>query len=106
MWVRLSRTVFTKSSKTTMQFTVEHWGPTYLRRPNKQELNAIMERNKERGIPGFMGSLYCCYWEWHQFPTGMVGAYQRRRGKCGMVVKAVCDEHLWDGTCLSARLGF
>jgi len=48
-----------------------------------------MERNKERGIPGFMGSLFCCHWEWGQCPTGIVGAYQRRKRKCGIVVKAV-----------------
>jgi len=94
-YVRLSRTVIATSTKLLMEFIVRRWGPTYLRRPNQDELNTIMERNKERGMPGCMGSLDCCHWEWHKCPTGMAGAYQSRKGKRGIVVEAVCDEDLW-----------
>eukprot|EP00168_Porphyra_purpurea_P007993 TRINITY_DN20035_c0_g1_i1.p1 TRINITY_DN20035_c0_g1~~TRINITY_DN20035_c0_g1_i1.p1 ORF type:complete len:177 (-),score=23.29 TRINITY_DN20035_c0_g1_i1:437-967(-) len=54
-----------------------------------------MDYNKERGMPGCMGSLNCCHWEWNLCPTGMAGAYQSRKGKRGIVVEAVCDEDLW-----------
>ena len=94
-YVRLSRTTIATSTKLLMEFIVERWGPTYLRRPNQDELNKIMERNNERGMPGCIGSLDCCHWEWHQCPTGMAGAYQSRKGKRGIVVEAVCDEDLW-----------
>jgi len=46
-------------------------------------------------MPGCMGSLDCCHWEWHQCPTRMEVAYQSRKGKKGIVVEAVCDEDLW-----------
>jgi len=94
-YVRLSRTVIAKSTKLLMEFIVQRWAPTYLRRPNDDELDTIMERNKERGMPGCMGSLDCCHWEWHQCPTGMAGSYQSRKGKRGIVVEAVSDEDLW-----------
>jgi len=94
-YVRLSRTTIATSNKLLMDFIVKRLGPTYLRRPNQDELNKIMERNKERGMPGCIGSLDCCHWEWHQCPTGMAGAYQSRKGKRGIVVNAVCDEDLW-----------
>jgi len=94
-YVRLSGTVIAQSTKLLMEFIVERWGSTYLRRPNQEELKTIMERNKERGMPGCMGSLDCCHWEWHQCPTGMAGAYQSRKGKRGIVIEAVCDEDLW-----------
>jgi len=64
-----------------MEFILRRWGPAYLRRPNQDELNNIMERNKERGIPGCMGSLDYCHWEWHQCLTGMAGAYHSRKGQ-------------------------
>ena len=51
-YVRLSRTTIATSIKLLMDFIVKRWGPTYLRRPSQDELNQIMERNKERGIPG------------------------------------------------------
>jgi len=60
-YVGLSRTVISKSTKLLMQFIVKRWGPTYLRRPNQEELGAIMERNKERGMPGCIGSLDYCH---------------------------------------------
>jgi len=46
-------------------------------------------------MPGCIGSLDSCHWEWHQCPTGIAGAYQSREGKRGIVVEAVCDEDLW-----------
>jgi len=46
-------------------------------------------------MPGCIGSLDCCHWEWHKCPTGMAGAYQSRRDKRGIVVKAVCNKDLW-----------
>ena len=94
-YVRLSRTVIAKSTKLLMEFIVERWGSTYLRRPNQEDLDAITERDKESGMPGCMGSLDCCHWEWHQCPTGMAGAYQSRKGKRGIFIEAVCDEDLW-----------
>ena len=94
-YVRLSRTVIAMSTRLLMAFIVERWGPTNLRQPNQEELDAIMDRNKERGMPGCIGSLGCCHWEWHQCPTGMAGAYQTRKDKRGIVIEAVCDEDLW-----------
>jgi len=94
-YLRLSRTTIATSNKLLMDFIVKRWGPTYLRRPNQDELSKIMDRNKERGMPGCISSLDCCHWEWHQCPTGMSGAYQSRKGRRGIVVEAVCDEDLW-----------
>jgi len=88
-YVRLSRTVIAKSTKFMMEFIVRRWGPTYLRRPKQDKLNTNMERKKKRGMPGCMGSLDSCHWEWHQCPTRMAGAYQSRKGKKGIVVEAI-----------------
>jgi len=58
-YVRLSRTVIAKSTKFLMEFIVKRWGPTYRRRPNQDELNTIMKRNKERGMTRGVSSLDC-----------------------------------------------
>ena len=46
-----------------MEFIIERWGSTYVPWPNQEERKSIMERNKERGMPGCVGSLDCCHWE-------------------------------------------
>jgi len=51
-YVRLSRTVIATSTKLLMKLIVRLWGPTYLQRPNQDELNTMMERNEKRGMPG------------------------------------------------------
>jgi len=60
-YVRLFQKVIAKSTKLLMEFIVKRWGPTYLRRLNQDELKTTMERNKERRMPGCMGSLDCCH---------------------------------------------
>jgi len=94
-YVRLSRTVISKCTKNLMHFIVQRWGPTDLRGPTPAELTTILQRNAERGMQGCIGSLDYSHWEWHQCPTGMAGSYQSRKGKRGIVVEAVRDEHLW-----------
>jgi len=64
-YVRLSRTTIATSNKFLKDFIVKQWGPIYLRRPNQDELKQIMQRNKKRRVPGCIGSLDCCHWEWH-----------------------------------------
>ena len=94
-YVRLSRSTVAQATKLLLEFIVRRWASTYLRRPNQSELKAMMKRNAHRGFPGCMGSLDCIHWEWYQCPTGMAGAYQRRKGSRGGVVEAECDEDLW-----------
>jgi len=91
-YLRLSRAVIAKSTKFLMKFIVRRWGPTYLRRPNQDELNTIMARIKERAMPGCMGCFHC---EWHQCPTGMEKASQSLKGKRGIFVEPFYDEDLY-----------
>jgi len=59
--MRLSGNVIAQSAKILIEYIVERWGSTYLRRPNQEELKISMERNKEPGMSGCMGFLDCCH---------------------------------------------
>jgi len=91
----LSRTVISKLTNLLLGFIVNRWRSNYLRQPNQDKLNTIMERIKDHRMPGCMGSLDCCHWDWQQCPTGMAAAYQICKGKTCIVVETVCDKDLW-----------
>ena len=84
--VRFSRSTIHLSIQCLVRCIVSKWDSTYLRRPNDEELKTMMDRNAERGFPGYMGSLDCSHWAWHQCPRSMAGSYQSRKGSRGIVV--------------------
>lgn len=81
--------------KKLVAFIVEEHSPTYQRAINDEELDLILRRNAERGLPGCIGSLDCSHWEWRNCPKGMAGIHQNRKAKRSIIMETVCDEDLW-----------
>ncbi|GMF63920.1 unnamed protein product [Phytophthora fragariaefolia] len=52
------------------------YGSEYLRKPTKNDLEALLDENEGREFPGMIGSLDCMHWAWKNFPTAWAGAYQ------------------------------
>lgn len=78
-----------------VHFTVERYSPAYLRIPTNGVVKATLERNSQRGMPGYLGSLDCTHWKWTSCPRGKHGMYQSRKKTRSIVIEAVCDEDLW-----------
>jgi len=93
--VRLSASTIAMSVRDLIQFIVNEFGPSYLRSPTPEERQRILTRNAECGMPGCIGSLDCSHWEWSNCPKANAGMYQNLHGKRYVVMKTVCDEHLW-----------
>jgi len=77
-----------------MRFILDKFGSSYWRPPTHEELQRILTRNAERGMPGCMGSLECSHWKWRNCPKAFAGMYQNRHGKHSVVMETVCDEDL------------
>jgi len=60
-YVRLSSSTIAMSVRELMRFIVDEFGPSYLSPPTTEELQRILTRNAERGMPGCMGSLDCSH---------------------------------------------
>jgi len=93
--VRLSASTIAMSVRELLRFIVDEFGPDYLRVPTLAELERILERNAQRGLPRCMGSLDCSHWEWANCPKTFAVMYQNRHGKRSVVAKTVCDEDIW-----------
>jgi len=71
--VRLSASTIAMSVRELLRFIVDGFGPAYLRPPTPSELERILERHAQRGLPGCMGSLDCSHWEWSNCPKAFAG---------------------------------
>jgi len=94
-YVRLSKSTIEVATKKLTEFIVEEWEPVYLRPPNDEEVERMLERNAARGMPGCIGSLDFTHWEWAACPKGLAGQYQNRKKRRTIVMETVCDEDLY-----------
>ena len=72
-YVRLSKSTIEVATKKLIECFVEEWEPDYLRPPNANEYEQILERNAARGMPGCIGRLDCSHWEWAACPKRLAG---------------------------------
>lgn len=94
-YVRLSGSTIDIATRKLVEHLVDRYEATYLRRPTTSELQAILDRNEARGMPGCMGSVDCSHWQWVNCPTALAGQYQNRKGERTIVMETVCDEDLY-----------
>lgn len=73
------------------------FGPTYRRKPTRQDMDHILAVNEGRGFLGMLGSLDCMHWEWKNCPTGMRGSHSLRDhgNRPTVVLEAVATRDLW-----------
>ena len=65
---------------------VEVFGPQYLRAPNAQDTQRLLEMNKARGFPGMLGSVDCMHWKWKNCPKAWHGQF-KGRGKDATIIR-------------------
>jgi len=94
-YVRLSKSTTNAIVKSFIEFIVNKYESTYLRPPRDEDITRILAFNKDRGLPGCMGSLDCSHWEWHGCPKSAAGQHKGRSGKRSIVLETVCDHDLW-----------
>jgi len=56
-YVRLSQATTELAMRKLVEYLVDDVGPLYLRPPSHREVDGILARKSERGLPGCLGSL-------------------------------------------------
>ncbi|CAM8993329.1 unnamed protein product [Rhodiola kirilowii] len=74
---------------------VKHYKDRYLRSLNAADLSRLLQRAKQRGFPGMIGSIDCMHWEWKNYPTSWQGAYSGRKGRPTIILEAVASYDTW-----------
>ncbi|XP_042425685.1 uncharacterized protein LOC122013469 [Zingiber officinale] len=56
------------------EYVVEIFGDKYLRRPNADDAQRLLQMHDERhGFPGMLGSIDCMHWKWKNCPVAWKG---------------------------------
>ncbi|XP_062713728.1 uncharacterized protein LOC109428065 [Aedes albopictus] len=73
------------------------YGPKFLRPPNQEEVQTLMEENTQRGFPGMVASIDCMHWAWKNCPVALKGQYQGKEGKATIVLEVFASKttYIW-----------
>ena len=77
------------------QFVVRFYGPTFLNKWDKTEMEKEMAVNAARGFPGMLGSIDCQHWRWKNCPVGLQGVYQDRNEVRSIVAEAIAGHDMY-----------
>ncbi|XP_020178680.1 uncharacterized protein [Aegilops tauschii subsp. strangulata] len=73
---------------------VKVFGPQYLRAPNAQDTQRLLEMNKTRGFLGMLRYVDCMHWKWRNCPKhGMDNS--RVVGRMTIILEAFADHETW-----------
>jgi hypothetical protein len=68
----------------------------YLRRPNNDDIQRLLQMGEARGFPGMLGSIDCMHWEWKNCPIAWQGQFRRGdHAKPSIKLEAVTSQDLW-----------
>jgi hypothetical protein len=91
----MSSTLILMTLKHFVQAVVQLFGPHYLRVPNHQDVELLLQEGERRGFPGMLGSIDCMHWEWKNCPIGWQGEHRGHIHKPTIILEAVAGPDLW-----------
>ncbi|XP_074378102.1 uncharacterized protein LOC141719627 [Apium graveolens] len=68
----------------------------YLRKPNSNDVQRLLQMGEARGFPGMMGSIDCMHWQWKNCPKAWKGMFMSgHKGVATIILEAVASSDLW-----------
>ncbi|XP_020270558.1 uncharacterized protein LOC109845698 [Asparagus officinalis] len=81
---------------TAIEWVIALFQDEYLRRPNVEDLQRLLQVGQERGFPGMIGSIDCMHWQWKNCPKAWQGQFTSgHKGTATVILEAVASYDLW-----------
>jgi len=74
-YIRIGEATAIKCLERFVKGVNEVFGPEYLRRPNTNDTERLLQMGEARGFLGMLGSIDCIHWEWKNFPVAWQGQF-------------------------------
>ena len=72
------------------------FGNEYLRRPNNEDIERLLQMGATRGFPGMLGSIDYMHWEWKNCAVAWKGQFCRGDYRnLTIILEAVASQDLW-----------
>ncbi|CDP06307.1 unnamed protein product [Coffea canephora] len=96
-YIRMGETTAIECLSQFCRCVIDIYGAQYLRRPNANDIERLLNLHFERhGFPGMLGSIGCMHWQWRNCPVAWKGQFARGdQGSPTIMLEAVASADLW-----------
>ncbi|CAN1298896.1 hypothetical protein LINPERPRIM_LOCUS23989, partial [Linum perenne] len=96
-YISLKSKLIRLKSKQFCRCIIEVFGSEYLRKPNSNDVQRLLQLHSEvHGFPGMLGSIDCMHWPWKNCPVAWKGQFTRGdQGVPTIMLEAVASQDLW-----------
>jgi hypothetical protein len=95
-YVRIGETTAVECLERFVQGVLDIFGENYLRRPNNEDIERLIQMGEARCFLGMLGSINCMHWEWKNCPVALQGqCFRGDHSKPTIILEAVASQDLW-----------
>ncbi|CAN1302976.1 Protein ALP1-like [Linum perenne] len=96
-YLRIGESTAIECLKQFCRCIIEVFGSEYLRKPNSNDVQRLLQLHSEvHGFPGMLGSIDCMHWPWKNCPVAWKGQFTRGdQGVPTIMLEAVASQDLW-----------
>ena len=74
-YMRIGKSTAIECLKMFVADVISIFESEYLRKPNANDVQRLLEMGEARGFPGMMGSIDCMHWKWKNCPKVWKGMF-------------------------------
>ncbi|XP_017233595.1 uncharacterized protein LOC108207672 [Daucus carota subsp. sativus] len=95
-YVRIGESTAVEGLKKFVSNVVTIFEGEYLRKPNSNDMQRLLQMGEARGFPGMMGNIDCMHWQWKNCPKAWKGMFMSgHKGVATIILEAVASSDLW-----------
>ncbi|QHO02203.1 Putative nuclease [Arachis hypogaea] len=95
-YVRIGESTTIECLEKFVEGVISVFEDEYLRKPNPNDVQRLLQMAEGRGFPGMLGSIDCMHWQWKNCPKAWKGMYMSGyRGVATIVLEVVASSDLW-----------
>ncbi|XP_074342531.1 uncharacterized protein LOC141680120 [Apium graveolens] len=95
-YVRIGESTAVEALKKFFSNIITLFEGEYLRKPNENDVQRLLQMGEARGFPGMMGGIDCMHWQWKNCPKAWKGMFMSgHKGVATIILEAVASSDLW-----------
>ncbi|XP_020159354.1 protein ALP1-like isoform X3 [Aegilops tauschii subsp. strangulata] len=95
-YLKIAECTSIKCLKLFVKGVIHIFGDEYMRKPNVNDVQRLLDIGESRGFPGMLGSLDCMHWRWDKCPMEWKGQFTSGyKGVPTLILEAVASQDLW-----------
>ncbi|XP_072084290.1 uncharacterized protein [Arachis hypogaea] len=95
-YVRIGESTTIECLEKFVEGVISVFEDEYLRKPNPNDVQRLLQMAEGRGFPDMLGSIDCMHWQWKNCPKAWKGMYMSGyRGVATIVLEVVASSDLW-----------